>query len=137
MATRMNGLWQCDGDGWPATCRTLAIAVPPIRLNNQTYVDSLGRSRREIGTIAGGGRQKRVGVDAIEWRSLHLHSINSKPTFQPHQCRERTRTSQDAKVDLKPLIVAIISIYCLSETINLFFFLFLSVFNKLIIFSAN
>ncbi len=28
----------------------------------------------------------------IEQRSLHLHSINSKPTFQPPQCRERTGT---------------------------------------------
>ena len=47
------------------------------------------------------------------------------------------RTSQDAKVDLKPLIVAVIPIYFLSETINLFFFLFLCVFNKLIIFRAS
>jgi len=46
-------------------------------------------------------------------------------------------TSQDAKVDLKPLIVAVMPIYCLSETINLFFFLFLCVYNKLIIFSAS
>jgi hypothetical protein len=46
-------------------------------------------------------------------------------------------TSQDAKVDLKPLIVAVIPIYCFSEIINLFFFLFLYVFNKLIIFSAS
>ena len=46
-------------------------------------------------------------------------------------------TSQDAKVDLKPLIVAVIPIYYLSETINLFNFLFLYVFNKLIIFSAS
>jgi hypothetical protein len=45
--------------------------------------------------------------------------------------------SQDAKVDLKPLIVAVIPIYYLSETINLFFVLFLCVFNKLIIFSAS
>ena len=45
--------------------------------------------------------------------------------------------SQDAKVDLKPLIVAVIPIYCLSETINLFFFLFFNVFHKLIIFNAN
>jgi len=37
----------------------------------------------------GGGRQKRVEVEEIEWRSLHLHSINSKPTFQPPQFRER------------------------------------------------
>jgi hypothetical protein len=43
-----------------------------------------------------------------------------------------TQTSQDAKVDLKLLIVAIIPIYCLSETINVLFFLFLSIFNKLI-----
>jgi hypothetical protein len=33
--------------------------------------------------------------------------------------------SQDAKVDLKPLIISIIPIYSLSETINLLFFLFL------------
>jgi hypothetical protein len=46
-------------------------------------------------------------------------------------------TSQDAKVDLKPLIVAIIPIYFLSETINVLFFLFLSIFNKLIIFSSS
>ena len=46
-------------------------------------------------------------------------------------------SSQDATVDLKPLIVAVITIYYLSETIHLFFFLFLCVFNKLIIFSAN
>jgi hypothetical protein len=57
-----------------------------------TYVDSLGRSRRERGTILGGGQQKRVEVEAIEWRSLHLHSINSKTTFRPPQCRERTGT---------------------------------------------
>ncbi len=45
--------------------------------------------------------------------------------------------SQDAKVDLKALIVAVMPIYCLSETINLFFFLFLCVFNKLIIISVS
>ncbi len=45
--------------------------------------------------------------------------------------------SQDAKVDLKLLIVAIILIYCLLETINVLFFLFLSIFNKLIIFRAS
>ena len=46
-------------------------------------------------------------------------------------------TSQDAKVDLKLLIVAIILIYYLLETINVLFFLFLSIFNKLIIFRAS
>ena len=52
-------------------------------------------------------------------------------------CQQAVTTSQDAKVDLKPLIVAIIPINSLSETINLFCFLFLSVFNKLIKFSAS
>jgi hypothetical protein len=28
--TTMMGQQQCDGDGWPATCRTLASAAPPI-----------------------------------------------------------------------------------------------------------
>jgi len=46
-------------------------------------------------------------------------------------------TSQDAKVDLKALIVAVMPIYCLSETINFFFFLFLCVLNKLIIFRVS
>jgi len=46
-------------------------------------------------------------------------------------------SSQDAKVDLKLLIVAVMPIYCLSETINVFFFLFLCVLNKLIIFSVS
>ena len=40
--------------------------------------------------------------------------------------RTASLPSQDAKVDLKPLIVAIIPIYYLSETINVLFFLFLS-----------
>jgi hypothetical protein len=45
------------------------------------------------------------------------------------RCGLSVDTSQDAKVDLKPLIVAIIPIYYLSETINVLFFLFLSIFN--------
>ncbi len=28
--TTTMGRQQCDGDGWPATCRTLASAAPPI-----------------------------------------------------------------------------------------------------------
>jgi hypothetical protein len=50
---------------------------------------------------------------------------------------QKVFTSQDAKVDLKPLIVAVIPLYCLSETIKLFFCLFLCVLNKLIIFSTS
>ncbi len=57
--------------------------------------------------------------------------------IQKHTHYAAVATSQDAKVDLKPLIVAIIQIYSFSETINLFFFLFLSVFYELIIFSAS
>jgi len=46
-------------------------------------------------------------------------------------------TSQDAKVDLKPLIISVIPIYSLSETIILFYFLFFILINKLITFSAS
>ncbi len=86
-------------------------------------------------------------------RRKHLTQKRTTQSMSPiiHDCRmsyidpsalrlygyESYFTSQDAKVDLKPLIVAVIPIYCLSETINLSFFLFLSVFNKLIIFNAN
>jgi hypothetical protein len=60
---------------------------------------------------------------------LHLKSAKRDSVY--------LATSQDAKVDLKLLIVAIILIYCLSETINVLFFLFLSILNKLIIFRAS
>jgi len=46
-------------------------------------------------------------------------------------------TSQDAKVDLKLLIVSVIPIYSFSETIILFYFLFFILINKLITFSAS
>jgi hypothetical protein len=46
-------------------------------------------------------------------------------------------SSQHAKVDLKPLIVSVILIYSLSDTINLFCFLFFILINKLITFSAS
>jgi len=48
-------------------------------------------------------------------------------SFAPSMLKEpmaHETTSQDAKVDLKALIVAVMPIYCLSETINLFFFVF-------------
>ena len=51
--------------------------------------------------------------------SQHVNDIMSK------RVATGVDTSQDAKVDLKPLIVAIIPIYCLSEIINvLFLFVF-------------
>ncbi len=63
--------------------------------------------------------------------------FQKSPKIIEYLVSEATYLTQDAKVDLKPLIVAIIPMYSLSETINLFFFLFLSVSNKLTIFSAN
>jgi len=49
----------------------------------------------------------------------------------------RLMASQDAKVDLKPLIVSVIPIYSFSETINLFYYYFFVLIDKLITFSAN
>ena len=50
-------------------------------------------STKERDNFGWGGRQKRVAVEEIlEWRSLHFHSINSKPTFRPPQYIERTGT---------------------------------------------
>ena len=50
---------------------------------------------------------------------------------------DSSATSQDAKVDLKPLIVSVIPIYRLSDTINLFCVLVFILINKLITFSAS
>ena len=89
---RTNKRQQSDGDGRPATRRTLTIAAPPIRGNNLLLSRVWGGVNEREGQFWRGGRQKRVEVEEIEWRSLHLHSINSKPTFRPPQCRERTGT---------------------------------------------
>jgi hypothetical protein len=55
----------------------------------------------------------------------------------PLRCHCQRPASQDAKVDLKPLIVSVIPIYCLSDTMNLFCVLFFILLNKLITFSAS
>ncbi len=47
---------------------------------------------RERDNFGGGGGRKRVGVEKIEWGALLGHKINSKPSFRPPQCRERTQT---------------------------------------------
>jgi hypothetical protein len=49
----------------------------------------------------------------------------------------KNASSQDAKVDLKLLIVSVIPIYGLSDTINLFCVLVFILINKLITFSAS
>jgi hypothetical protein len=43
-----------------------------------------GGDERE-GRFGGIEPQKRVEVELIEWRSVDLHSINSKSTFPPPQ----------------------------------------------------
>jgi hypothetical protein len=65
---------RCDGDG-------LASAVPP-RGNNQLMSTVWGGVDQREGRFRGTEGQKRVEVEAIGWRSLHLHSINSKSTFR-------------------------------------------------------
>ena len=55
----------------------------------------------------------------------------------PLRCHCQRPASQDAKVDLKPLIVSVIPIYSLSETMFLFYFLVFILINKLITFSAS
>jgi hypothetical protein len=48
-----------------------------------TNVGSLGRRRQKRRAMGGKEPQKRVEVELIEWRSVDLHSINSKSTFCP------------------------------------------------------
>jgi hypothetical protein len=74
--------------------------------------------------------------DAADSRLHHGNDCGDVATVLLSLCSRR-ETSQDAKVDLKPLIVAIIIVYCFSETINVIFFLFLTIFNKLILFSDS
>jgi hypothetical protein len=69
---------QCDGIG-------LASAVPPIRGNNQLMLTVWGGVDKREGRFKGTEGQKRVEVEAIGWRSLHLHLINSKLTFRTPQ----------------------------------------------------
>ncbi len=47
-----------------------------------------GGDERE-GQFGGIEPQKGVQVELIEWRSINLHSINSKSTFRPTQSGKR------------------------------------------------
>jgi hypothetical protein len=80
---------------------------------------------------------KLLRENADVYKSMHGEGLYNKMVVDLINKMTGSTTSQDANVDLKLLIVAIIPIYCLSETINVLFFLFLSIFNKLIIFSAS
>ncbi len=65
----------------------LASAVPPIQGNNQLMLTVWGGVDEREGQFWGTEGQKRVEVEAIGWRSLHLHS-----QFQINFC-----TSQSGK----------------------------------------
>ncbi len=79
------GQQQWDGNGQPATCRTRASAAPSIQSNNQLFWTVWGDGDNREGQFGGIEPQKRVEVELIEWRSLDLHSINSKSIFHPPQ----------------------------------------------------
>ena len=76
---------QSDGDG-------LASAVPPIRGKNQLMPTVWGGFDEREGRFWGTEGQKRVEVEAIGWRSLHLHSINSKSTLRTPPSGKRMGT---------------------------------------------
>jgi hypothetical protein len=50
-----------------------------------TSVTVWGGGDEREGQLWGIKPQKRVEVELIEWRSVDLHSINSKSTFRPPQ----------------------------------------------------
>jgi hypothetical protein len=87
--TTMMGQQQCDEDGWPATCRTLASAAPFIQSNNQLKCTVLGgwdeRERRFGGTET----QKWVKVELIEWRLISTQSIPNQPSTHPRAANAR------------------------------------------------
>jgi hypothetical protein len=51
-----------------------------------------GGGDKRKGGFGGIEPQKRVEVEVIEWRSVDLHSINSKSTFRPPQGSKHTGT---------------------------------------------
>ncbi len=50
-----------------------------------TNVDSLEKRKQEREEIWGDRTSDKIKVELIEWRSLDLHSINSKSIFHPPQ----------------------------------------------------
>ena len=76
---------QSDGDG-------LVSAVPPIRGINQLMSTIWRGVDEREGRFRGMEGQKRVDLEAIGWKSLHLHSINSKSIFRTPQSGKRMGT---------------------------------------------
>ena len=56
MVTRAIGRRRCDGDGRPATCRTVASTASPIRRNNQLIWTVWGEVEESEGQFWGDGR---------------------------------------------------------------------------------
>ncbi len=79
------GRLRCDDDGQPVTCRTLASAAPPIQGKNQLMWTILGGGDKREGQFGGVEPQERIKVVLIEWRSIDLHSLDSKSSFCPPQ----------------------------------------------------
>jgi hypothetical protein len=58
-----------------------------------TNVDNWGGGDKREGQLGWGVEpQERVEVELIEWRSIDLHSINSKSIFHPPQSGKRMGT---------------------------------------------
>ncbi len=71
----------------------LASAAPPIiQGNNQLMKTVWGGGDKKEGHFGGIEPQKQVEVELIEWRSIDLHSIDSKSIFRPPQSGKRTGT---------------------------------------------
>jgi hypothetical protein len=92
---------KCDGNGRPATCRTLASAASPIQGNNQLIWMVWGGGDKREGHFGGVTSQKRVKVVLIEWRSFDLQSIDSKSTFHPPQSGKCTGPYSTCVLGLK------------------------------------
>ncbi len=86
------GQLRCDDDGQPVTCRMHASAAPPIQGKYQLMWTIWGGGDKREGQFRGIEPQERVEVELIEWRSIDLHSINSKSTFCPPQSSKRMGT---------------------------------------------
>ena len=78
-----------------------------------------------------------VDVDFVLVKDCNVVCVRELWDAEERVALNSRHTSQDAKVDLKPLIISVILIYDLSDTINLFCVLVFILINKLITFSAS
>jgi hypothetical protein len=111
MAMTTMGRRRSDGDGQSAMCRMLTSPVPPIQGNNQLMLIVWGGVDEREGRFWGTGGQKRVEVEAIGWRSLHLHSINSKSTSRTPQSGKRMESYSACVLGVRLAIGAMASMF--------------------------